>query len=136
MLTIVLLVHVTFFLLESILWMQPGVYGILIAQLNNPVGLGDMEQALVLRNLFVNQGFYNLFLVCTGLYGIYLSIEGRYETGYLLLLVMSFSGTAAGVVLLLSTKAYILGILQAASSAMAVAGILPKFRLAANVGRH
>ncbi|AYL94304.1 hypothetical protein HYN43_002895 [Mucilaginibacter celer] len=42
--------------------MNPMVYQPLIQLLHNPVNLDYATQALALKNLFVNQGFYNLFL--------------------------------------------------------------------------
>ena len=116
---IVIIVHCLFFLLEAILWMRPAVYTILITLLNNPVKLEYPLQALVLRNLFINQGFYNFFLVCAGLAGLYLIAKGKQAAGYTLLLFMCFAGAGAGIVLAFSTTAYLLAFLQGVPAAVA-----------------
>lgn len=114
----VIVVHVLFFLLEAILWMQPAVYGPLIKLLNNPVSMNYGTQALVLKNLFVNQGFYNLFLAIGGAVGLRLVAKNRYGPGYALILLLCFAGTGAGIVLAASTKAYLLAVIQGGSAAL------------------
>lgn len=128
LLIVVLIVHSMFFLLEAILWMQPQVYTLLIGFLNNPVSLDTHTQALVLKNLFINQGFYNLFLVLGGLFGYSLLKKGQYSAGYSLLLLLCFSATGAGIVLAFSTTAYILAVLQAVPAAILFFRLLPLYK--------
>ena len=124
----VIFVHFMFFLLESILWMRPEVHVILIDLLNNPVASGHDLQALTLKNLFVNQGYYNLFLVVEGLVGLYLIKKGKISFGYLLLSFLCFSAVGAGIVLACSTKAYILALLQATPAAITFARLYPDLK--------
>lgn len=128
----VIIVHCMFFILETIFWMLPEVHNILLDFLNNPVTLDYPVQALVLRNLFINQGFYNLFLVCAGLQGLYLASKGKYAIGYVLLLFLCFSATGAGIVLAFSTKAYLLAFFQAVPAAITFLRIYPLYKTATN----
>ncbi|WP_221392750.1 DUF1304 family protein [Dyadobacter sp. NIV53] len=125
---IVINVHLMFFILEAIFWMVPEIHNILLGFLNNPVSLEYPVQALVLKNLFINQGFYNLFLVFAGLEGLYLVNKEKYSSGYALLLFLCFSGTGAGIVLAFSTKAYILAFLQAVPALITFLRIYPLYK--------
>ncbi|HEX7869817.1 MAG TPA: hypothetical protein VF455_06855, partial [Chryseobacterium sp.] len=59
-----------FFVLEVIFWMQPFVYNILLEMFNNPPKTLDFPtHALVMKKLFINQGFYNLFFAIGGFAG-------------------------------------------------------------------
>ena len=114
----VIAVHFMFFILEAVFWMQPFVYNILLDFLNNPVDLAHPVQAITLRNLFINQGFYNLFLVIAGLKGLHLLSQKKYAVGYGLILFLCFAGVGAGIVLACSTKAYLLAIVQGIPAAI------------------
>lgn len=126
----VIIVHLMFFLLEAIIWMNPLVYQTLITLLNNPVSLDDATQATTLKNLFVNQGFYNLFLAISGIAGLYFVGKGKFTVGYTLILFLCFAGTGAGIVLAFSTKAYLLALIQGVSAAVTFSKVLPYFRIA------
>ncbi|SDK00220.1 putative membrane protein [Flavobacterium noncentrifugens] len=121
-------VHLMFFLIEAIFWMQPEVYNRLLYFIENPVALDYPLQALVLKKLFINQGFYNLFLAIAGLNGLQLLKKGKYETGSALILFLCFSATVAGIVLACSTKAYILAFFQTMPGATAFARLYPLYR--------
>ena len=127
---IVIIVHLMFFILESIFWMNPLVYNILLNFLNNPVKLDYPTQAIVLKNLFINQGFYNLFLAFAGLTGLYQIKNAKYVVSYTLLLFLCFAGFGAGIILACSTKAYILAIFQGIPALIAFLRIYPFFKRA------
>ena len=55
------LLHIWIFMMESVLWMDPAIHG--------RFRVPSVEQAEILRNVFFNQGFYNLFLALGALYG-------------------------------------------------------------------
>lgn len=128
LIVLVIIVHLLFFLLEAVFWMRPEVHTILIDLLNNPVGSGIPLQALTLKNLFINQGCYNLFLVCAGIGGLLLIQRGKAAAGYVLLIFLCFSATGAGIVLACSTKAYILAIVQALPAAITLSRLYPVFK--------
>lgn len=94
---LVIIVHIMFFVLEAIFWMNPNVHNPLLDFLNNPVTLKYEVQAVVLKNLFVNQGFYNLFLVLAGIAGLNLISKQKYSSGYTLVLLLCFSALGAGL---------------------------------------
>ena len=108
-----------FFLLEAVLWMQPLVYNILLGYLDNKVSSAFALQAMTLKNLFINQGFYNFFIMCAGLEGVYLVHKDKFTSGFVLILFMCFCGSGAGVVLACSTKAYLLALIQGVPAAIA-----------------
>jgi putative membrane protein len=132
---VVMIVHLLFFLLEAVFWMQPRVYNVLLGFLNNPVTLGYPVQALTLRNLFINQGFYNLFLVFAGLTGLHLVDKGKYPAGYALILFLCSAGVGAGIVLALTTKAFILAFLQAVPAAVAYLRVHPLYKSASDTNQ-
>jgi len=129
LLIIVIIVHLMFFILEAVFWMNPLVYNILLSFLNNPVTLDYPTQAITLRNLFVNQGYYNLFLALGGVLGLHQISKSNFTIGYTLALFLCFCGVGAGIVLLLSTKAYILALLQAVPAAITFFRIYPVLKL-------
>ncbi|MDH6250407.1 putative membrane protein [Chryseobacterium sp. H1D6B] len=117
-----------FFILEALFWMEPFVYTILLAMFDNPPASLDYSMhALVLKKLFVNQGFYNLFLACGGIAGLYYIPKNK-AVGYALLLLVCFSAVGAGIVLAVTSKAYILAFLQAVPAAIAFSRIYPSFK--------
>lgn len=129
----VIFVHLMFFLLEALLWTFPTVNQPLITLLNNPVSLDFPTQAATLKNLFVNQGFYNLFLSVAGIAGLYFVEKKKFSEGYVLMLFLCFAGTGAGIVLALSTKAYILALIQGLSAAVTFFKILPYYKTVNNL---
>lgn len=128
LLPFVLFVHIMFFILEAVLWMWPEVHTPLIELLNNPVTSNTFTQALTLKNLFTNQGFYNFFLVITGVWGYFLILKRQYAAGYAMLLILCFSAAGAGIVLAASTEAYLLAFFQAVPAAVLFGRLYPKFQ--------
>lgn len=117
-----------FFVLEAIFWMQPFVYTILLEMFNNPPKSLDFSMhALVLKKLFINQGFYNLFFALGGILGLHYVNKNK-AVGYALISFICFSAFGAGVVLAVTSKAYILAFLQAAPAAIALAKVYPLFK--------
>lgn len=115
---LVIIIHLMFFILEAIFWLNPLVYNVLLVFLDNPVKLDYPTQAIVLKNLFINQGFYNLFLALAGILGFYEIKKGNSTIGYTLIMFLCFCGFGAGIVLAFSTKAYALAFLQAVPAAI------------------
>ena len=58
----VIVFHVAAFVVEAFLWMRPVVHEPMLRHLTGAVDVSPRDQAAILRSLFVNQGFYNLFL--------------------------------------------------------------------------
>jgi putative membrane protein len=86
--------HVFIFALESLRWTDPETRKIF--------GVASEADAVTMKQLAFNQGFYNLFLALTTLLGIALFISGVATVG----LTLVFAGTAmmlaAALVLVLS----------------------------------
>lgn len=80
------------------------------------------------NRLFINQAFYNLFLVLEGISGYNLLKKGQYNAGFSLLLLLCFSATGAGIVLAFSTKAYVLAVLQTVPAAILFSRLLPLYK--------
>lgn len=125
---LVIVVHLMFFVLETIFWMQPQVYSTLLVFLDNPVSLDYPTQALTLKNLFINQGFYNLFLSIIGIVGMLQVARQQMTTGLVLILVLCFCGIGAGIILALSTKAYVLALFQGVPAAIAFYILYPLYQ--------
>ncbi|TCD11582.1 DUF1304 family protein [Pedobacter frigidisoli] len=116
-----------FFILEAIFWMQPFVHNLLLDWFNNPpASLGYEMHALVLKKLFINQGFYNLFFVIGGIAGLYQ--QKIKSVGYALILLVCFAAVGAGLVLAVTSNAYLLACLQAIPAAIAFLNIYPLFK--------
>lgn len=124
----VVAVHVMFFVLEAIFWMQPFVHTILLVFLDNPVPLDFPMQALTLKKLFINQGFYNLFIALAGVMGLHLLRQGQRSVGCALILFLCCAGAGAGLVLACSTKAYLLAFFQAVPAVIAAARVYPLYK--------
>lgn len=108
-----------FFILEAIFWMQPFVHNLLLTWFDNPpVSLGFEMHALVLKKLFINQGFYNLFFAVGGIAGLY-QLKVNRSVGYALILLVCFAAVGAGMVLAITSKAYLLATLQSVPAAIA-----------------
>ena len=56
------IIHIGFFVIESLLWRRPAVHRIF--------GVGSEEQAETMAFALFNQGFYNLFLGLGTLFGV------------------------------------------------------------------
>src|SRR5690606_20814698 len=74
--------HVFIFSLESLRWTEPATCKIF--------GVASEKDAVTMKSLAFNQGFYNLFLALTTLVGIALLLAGLSTVG----LTLVFAGTA------------------------------------------
>jgi putative membrane protein len=88
--------HVFIFALESLKWTEPETRKIF--------GVATEADAITMKSLAFNQGFYNLFLALTALLGVGFTIIGQSTIG----LTLVFAGTgmmvAAALVLVLSDR--------------------------------
>ncbi|MFJ2542131.1 DUF1304 domain-containing protein [Microbacterium sp. NPDC087589] len=88
--------HVFIFALESLKWTEPETRKIF--------GVASEADAITMKSLAFNQGFYNLFLALTALLGVGFVIIGLTTVG----LTLVFAGTgmmlAAALVLVLSDR--------------------------------
>ncbi len=85
-------IHAWFFVLESLWFMRPSVFG--------RFGIASVEQARVVRSFAYNQGFYNLFLAAGVVIGVALASAGDAVAGRAVVLFACGSMIAAGVVLM------------------------------------
>lgn len=107
--------HVFIFALESLRWTDP--------QTRKIFGVASEADAVTMKQLAFNQGFYNLFLALTTLLGIGLVIVDAETVG----LTLVFAGTgmmvAAALVLVLSDRSKArAAIMQGALPLLAVVG--------------
>jgi putative membrane protein len=93
------LVHVWFFVLESLWFMRPAVW--------RRFGLASEADAGVVRSLAYNQGFYNLFLAAGVAIGLTLLAVGDPVAGRAIALFACGSMIAAGVVLVLHSPSFL-----------------------------
>lgn len=93
------LIHVLFFLLESVLFDRPNVW--------RRFGLASPEQAAVVRPMAFNQGFYNLFLALGVLAGLFLVVTGNPVAGKAIALFACAAMVGAGVVLLATNRRFL-----------------------------
>ncbi|MBX3628023.1 MAG: DUF1304 family protein [Rhizobacter sp.] len=119
----VIVFHVAAFFIEAFLWMRPAIYEFSLSRFQTVVPLGLHEQALLLKPLFINQGFYNLFLATAGVAGLVLFAQEKKEAGLALVGYMCASAVGAGIVLAFTSIAYIGALLQALPAAIALAAI-------------
>lgn len=101
------LIHVFFFLLESIFYMNPKAHSIF--------GVRKMEDAKILKLSMFNQGFYNLFLAIGVFVGICLmysfyDIGNIFIAGKTLVLFCCASMFAASLVLFISKPSMLRGV--------------------------
>ncbi|HMU84544.1 MAG TPA: DUF1304 domain-containing protein [Leptospiraceae bacterium] len=90
---IVGLLHVYIFMMESVWWMRPAIF--------KRFGVPDAKQAEIMKSVFLNQGFYNLFLAIGALYGaICFELHPMYAPAIMIFACLSVFG--AGTVLLVS----------------------------------
>lgn len=89
------LLHVWIFIMESVLWMRPSIY--------RRFAVPSKEQATQLKDVMLNQGYYNLFLALGSLFGaaFFTSIDGAATV----LLYSNLCIAGAGAVLLISKPA-------------------------------
>jgi putative membrane protein len=93
------LIHVWFFLMESVWFMRPRVF--------TRFGLATAEQAAIVRSFAYNQGFYNLFLAVGVGLGLALLATGNPGAGSVLVVFTCGSMVAAGVVLFLHNRRFL-----------------------------
>ena len=109
-------IHVWFFVLESIRFMRPAVW--------RRFGLGSEAEAAVVRSFAFNQGFYNLFLAIGVGLGLGLAATGDVSSGRAIVLFACGSMIAAGVVLVAHNRAFArAALVQVVPPLLAVAGI-------------
>lgn len=84
--------HIYIWVSESIRWMNPAVH--------SRFGVPDLEKAEILRLVFFNQGFYNLFLALGALFGVF--FFERYASAKPVMVFTMLSILGAGLVLLYS----------------------------------
>jgi putative membrane protein len=111
------LVHVWFFVLESLWFMRPVVW--------RRFGLASDADARVVRSFAFNQGFYNLFLAVGVASGLVLVATGDPVAGRAITLFACGSMLAAGIVLVLHNPSFLrAAAIQAVPPLVAVVGIL------------
>ena len=111
------LVHVWFFLMESVWFLRPAVY--------RRFGLKSDAEAELIRGFAFNQGFYNLFLALGVAVGLVLVASGDPAAGRAIVLFASGSMIAAGLVLVLSNPKFLrAAAIQAVPPLVAVLGVV------------
>jgi putative membrane protein len=93
------LIHVYFFVLESLWFMRPAVWV--------RFGIDSDEDAAVTRSFAYNQGFYNLFLAAGVVLAFALVAIGDPVSGRAIALFSCGSMMAAGVVLFLHNRRFL-----------------------------
>ena len=93
------IIHAWFFVLESLWFMRPSVYG--------RFGISSEADAKVVRSFAYNQGFYNLFLAAGVAIGLVLIAIGDQAAGRAITLFACGSMIAAGVVLVLHNPSFL-----------------------------
>ena len=94
------LLHVWFFVMESVLWRRPAVWA--------RFRLGSQADADLTAPLAFNQGFYNLFLALGVLGGVWLArTSGDGAIGQAIALFACACMVGAGVVLLASDRRFL-----------------------------
>jgi putative membrane protein len=93
------LIHVYFFVLESLWFMRPAVW--------RRFGLDSSEEAEATRSWAYNQGFYNLFLAAGVLISFALIALGEPVAGRAIALFATGSMFAASLVLYLSNRRFL-----------------------------
>lgn len=118
----VIVFHLVVFVVEAFLWMQPRVHEAVLHRLSTsavPAG----EQALILRSVLINQGFYNLFLATAAFSGLRFVRSGHETVGRALVVYACLTALAAGIVLASTTTAYIGACLQSLPAALVLVTI-------------
>ncbi|ROQ37275.1 putative membrane protein [Frondihabitans sp. PhB188] len=94
------LLHIVFFVLESVLWRRPTVFG--------RFGIATQAEADTIRPMAYNQGFYNLALAIGVIVGIVLlgGADGAFVAGKTLVIFGTACMAVAGIVLSTTGRAY------------------------------
>ena len=85
------LIHIGFFVLESLLWRRPAVYRVF--------GVRSDKEAVTMSFALLNQGFYNLFLALGASVGIAVSSDILVKPRHELLVFCALFMIGAAVVL-------------------------------------
>ena len=93
------LIHLWFFVLESLLFERPTVFA--------RFGLRSAEDAAVVRPMAFNQGFYNLFLAAGIAVGILLIANGQEPAGRAIVPFACACMVGAGIVLLATNRRFL-----------------------------
>jgi putative membrane protein len=110
-------IHVLFFVLESVRFTQPETYRRFFVE--------SQADAELLRPIFFNQGFYNLFLAIGAVAGVVAVNTGHVEAGRVLILFACGSMALAGIVLMASDRRFMRsGLVQAIPPLVAIAFLL------------
>ena len=111
-----------FFLVEALLWRVSLVNALLLPQLNPGLAVPAETQIPVLTSLFQNQGAYNLMMGAGGVWALRLAAVDH-PAGRTMLRFLCLFAIGAAVVLLATTHAYALGIVQLAFPLAALAAM-------------
>ncbi|RKH72106.1 DUF1304 domain-containing protein [Corallococcus interemptor] len=108
------LIHVLFFVMESIVFSKPKVW--------RRFGLKSQADADVMKGMAFNQGFYNLFLALGVLVGVVLVHTGAVASGVAAVVFGCACMLAAAVVLVSSNRKFLTAsIVQGGLPALAIA---------------
>ncbi|WP_423919542.1 DUF1304 domain-containing protein [Frigoribacterium sp. 2-23] len=91
--------HIVFFVFESVLWTRPAVYA--------RFGIESAEAAETIRPMAYNQGFYNLALAVGALVGIVLIGAGHTVVGLTLVIFAMACMAFAGLILVSGGAKYL-----------------------------
>ncbi|MHA7632778.1 DUF1304 domain-containing protein [Corallococcus sp. M7] len=107
------LIHVLFFVMESILFSQPKVW--------KRFGLKSQADADVMKPMALNQGFYNLFLALGVLVGVVLVHRGAVASGVAAVVFGCACMLLAAVVLVSSNRKFLMAsLVQGGLPALAI----------------
>ncbi len=121
--SITILFHLVAFLWESIFWMKPVVYENIVSGMVTPEGISLLQHAKILEGLFFNQGFYNLFIALGAIAGLILLKKGNAVVGKTLICYTNLFALGAGLILALSSTAYMGALLQAGPALLALVAL-------------
>jgi putative membrane protein len=98
--TVAALLHVVFFVFESVLWTRPAVY--------RRFGIASQDEAETIRSMAYNQGFYNLALAVGVLVGVVLLAQSgsAFTAGKTAVIFGTACMSIAGVVLASTGPSY------------------------------
>ena len=111
------LLHAYFFVLESVWFSRPAVYG--------RFGIHTAAEAETVRSFAYNQGFYNLFLAAGVLIGLWAVGYGDAAAGRAVVLFACGSMVAAGLVLVTHDRRFVVpALVQAVPPLIAIGATL------------
>lgn len=114
-------VHFIVFITEVFLWSTPVVYERAITKIITPETVSVVDKMLTLKPLFINQGFYNLFLALGGIAGLIVyKLQNRLD----LVIYICMYIVGAGIVLASTSTAYIGALVQGGPPALALVAII------------